>query len=154
MAITRWTPNREAMSLWNDFDRFFNRLTKSDLFDNPDSDFTGSGTWMPALDVTEKEKEYIVEAEVPGMSEDDIQLSLRDNVLTIKGEKKFESEEDEDNYYYRERRYGQFQRSIRLDGGVDDKKVDAEYSNGVLTIHLPKSKETMAKQIPVKSKKK
>lgn len=150
MAITRWTPNREVMNLWNDFSRVFDQLTNGDL----ESEVTSVGTWRPAVDVTEHEKEYTVEAELPGLAEDDIQISLRDNVLTIKGEKGIEEEEEGENRYYRERRYGRFQRMIRLDSEVDADKVKAEYENGVLTIHLPKTKETIAKQIPVKSKKK
>ncbi len=153
MAITRWNPSRDLDRAWSEFDRLFNRLTGSDWFADRDMGVSDVGTWRPAIDVTEHENEYVLTAEVPGMQEDDVHISLKDNVLTLKGEKKFEEEEEGENRYYRERRYGNFQRMIRLDAEIDSDNVQAEYENGVLTITLPKTKETMAKEIPVKSKK-
>lgn len=152
MAITRWNPTRDLLSTWNEFDRLFNRLTRQDL-DEGESDISNVGNWRPALDITEKEKEYVVSAELPGLTEDDVHISLKDNVLTIKGEKKQEKTEEEEGRYYSERTYGNFQRMIRLDSDVDSEKVEANYENGVLNIHLPKTRETMHKQIPVKFKK-
>jgi len=153
MALTRWNPTRDLERAWSDFDRLFNRLTSGDWFSDPDMDVSDTGTWRPAIDLTEHENEYVVTAEVPGMEEDDVHISLKDNVLTLKGEKKFEQEEEGENRYYRERRYGNFQRMIRMDAEIDSDNVQAEYENGILTITLPKTKETMAKEIPVKSKK-
>ncbi len=154
MALTRWNPSREVERVWSDFDRLFNRLTNNNWLSESENDVSEYGTWRPAIDITEHENEYVVGAEVPGMNEDDIQISLKDNVLTLRGEKKFEKEEEGENRYYRERHYGTFQRLIRLDSDVDSDSVNAEYDHGVLTITLPKTKETMAKQIPVNAKKK
>jgi len=151
MAITRWNPTSELMSAWNDFDRLFNRLTRN--ADTDDDSLTNVGTWRPAIDIDEREKEYVISAELPGIDEDDISISIKDNVLTLKGEKKQEKEKEDDNRYYRERMYGNFQRMIRLDNDIDADKIEANYENGVLHITLPKTKETMHKQIPVNFKK-
>jgi len=153
MAITRWNPTRDIERAWSDFDRMFNRLTNRDWFQDSDLETTNVGTWNPSVDILDREHEYVVTAEIPGMKEDDVHISLKDNVLTLKGEKKSEVKDESDNRYYRERVYGNFQRMFRLDAEVDPDNVRAEYDNGILTIHLPKSKETMAKQIPIKSKK-
>lgn len=152
MAITRWNPTRDLMSTWNEFDRMFNRLTRSGA-EERDSDISNVGTWRPALDITEREQEYLVTAELPGIAEDDVNISIKNNVLTIKGEKKHETEEKSDERYYSERVYGSFQRMIRLDSDIESDKVEADYENGVLNIRLPKTKDTMHKQIPVKFKK-
>ncbi|MCF7804070.1 MAG: Hsp20/alpha crystallin family protein [Candidatus Marinimicrobia bacterium] len=150
MALTRWNPTNELMSAWNDFDRLFNRLTRN--VDTEDTE-TSVGNWRPAVDITEREKDYVVTAELPGIDEDDISISIKDNVLTLKGEKKFEKEDSDENRHYRERVYGSFQRMIRLDSDIDSDNVKADYENGVLTITMPKTKETMHKQIPVNFKK-
>jgi len=153
MAITRWNPTRDIERVWNDFDRMFSRLTNRDWLTRSDLDVTDVGNWSPSVDIVDHEHEYVVTAEIPGMKEDDVHISLKDNVLILKGMKKSEVEDEGENRYYRERVYGNFQRMFRLDAEVDPDKVQAEYDNGVLTIHMPKSKETLAKQIPIKIKK-
>lgn len=107
--------------------------------------------FMPAFDVSETENELIVKAEVPGMEKKDIDISLSDGVLTIKGEKRQEKEDKKEHYYTAERRYGAFSRTIPLPVEVDTNKVDATYKEGVLEITLPKSETAKAKKIEVKS---
>ncbi len=153
MALMRWNPTREIMSAWNEFDRLFNRMLRSDDVDAERTEMSNIGTWRPAVDITEREKEYVLTVELPGINEDDVHIALKDNVLTLKGEKKFETEETEENRYYNERVFGSFQRMIRFDSEIKDDDVRADYENGVLTIILPKSEKTMHKQIPVKFKK-
>ena len=99
---------------------------------------------MPSVDVRENDNEIIVEAEVPGMSEDDVDITLRDGVLTVKGEKKSEREEDKDDMHVTERSYGSFNRTFRLPDTVDEDKVTAALENGVLRVTLPKSPEAKA----------
>jgi HSP20 family protein len=112
-------------------------------------------TWgtVPAVDVVEKDKEYKVTAELPGMEEKNIEVKLSNGVLTIKGEKKEEKEEKKKNYYFTERRFGSFQRSFRVPEGVDTDKIEASFKNGVLTVSLPKSAEAQKqeKKITVKA---
>lgn len=108
---------------------------------------------MPRMDVTEDEDRIRVTLELPGMNEDDVEIGLVDNVLTIKGEKKVETEETERPYAYRERTYGSFRRSIPLDVEVMTDKVEATFENGVLLIDLPKTAEAKKpyKKIPIRA---
>ena len=105
----------------------------------------------PHLDVRETDKEIVVEAELPGIEEKDISLDLKDGVLTIRGEKKHEHDQEKENYRMMERRYGSFQRSLRLPDTVDQDKVEASFDNGVLKIKVPKRPEAIGKQhtIPI-----
>lgn len=107
----------------------------------------------PAVDVAEKEKEYEITAELPGMDERNIEIKLSNGTLTIKGEKKEEKEEREKDYYLSERRYGAFTRSFRVPDGVDTAKIEASFTKGVLTVRLPKSVEAQKgeKKIAVKA---
>lgn len=109
-------------------------------------------TLTPHVDVRETDKEIVVEAELPGIDEKDISLAIQDGVLTIRGEKRFEHDEEKENYRMMERRYGSFQRSLRLPDSVDDDKVEASFDNGVLKVSLPKRPEAIGKQrtIPIK----
>jgi HSP20 family protein len=102
----------------------------------------------PHMDVTETDKEIVVEAELPGIDEKDVSLALQDGVLTIRGEK----DEEKENYRMMERRYGSFQRSVQLPDTVDEDKVEATFNNGVLKVSLPKRLEAIGKQrkIPIK----
>ena len=110
--------------------------------------------WAPAIDVFEKDDKFVVKAELPGMKEDDINISVVGDTLTIKGERKAESESKEDDYYYCERSYGSFSRSLAVPSNVDAKKIEANYEDGVLEISLPKIPEVKAKRISVSAKKK
>src|SRR4029450_13828809 len=106
----------------------------------------------PHVDVRETDKEIVVEAELPGIDDKDISLSPQDGVLTIRGEKKHEHDEENENYRMTERRYGSFQRSLRLPDTVDEAKVEANFDKGVLKVMLPKRPEAIGKQrtIPIK----
>ena len=113
--------------------------------------FSDEASFAPAFDVSETENELIVRAEVPGMDQKDIDVSLSDGVLTIKGEKKQEKEDKNEDYHTVERRYGAFSRTMRLPVEVDIDKVDATYKKGVLKITLPKSEPAKPKKIKIKS---
>ncbi len=103
----------------------------------------------PALDVSETNNEVIVKAEIPGMEPNDIDISLADGILTIRGEKKQEKEEKEENYHLIERSYGTFSRSVQLPRDVQSENIKAAYKNGVLKITLPKSEEAKKKEIKI-----
>jgi len=146
------TRNRERRNLpvWREREHPFSSLQKqmNELFD---SFFTGferspfgaleewQGEFMPTVDVRESDKEITVSAELPGMDERDIDVSLSNDALTLKGEKKEEKEEKNKSYWHVERRYGSFHRVIPLPEGVETEKVSATFKNGVLTITVPKS---------------
>ena len=109
---------------------------------------------MPAVDVFEKGDKFVVKAEIPGMKEEDIDVSVAGNMLVIKGEKKTESEVKEADYYQCERAYGSFYRSIPLPSTVDTDKIEADFEDGVLEVTLPKSAEVKSKKVAVSAKKK
>jgi HSP20 family protein len=108
---------------------------------------------VPAFDITENEKEYVISGEIPGIDPKDLEVTLTDGTLSIKGEKKQESEEKEENYHRIERHYGSFQRSFRLPENIKRDELDANYKDGILRLTLPKSKESEVKKIEVKEKK-
>jgi HSP20 family protein len=149
--LTVWRPFGE-IAQFRDFERM--RRDMDRLWDS----FFERGTlrgedgreWLPSLDVAETKNEIVVKAEVPGMEPKDIDVSLSDGLLTIKGEKKQEREEKEENYHLVERNYGSFTRSIRLPNEVQSDKINASYKNGVLKIVLPKSEEAKKKEIKIK----
>jgi HSP20 family protein len=109
--------------------------------------------WSPAIEVFEKEDKYVIRAELPGLKEEDVEVSVSDETLTMKGEKKTEHEVKEEEYHWSERTYGSFLRTIRLPSNVDAEKIEAEYENGIMEITLPKMAEVKPKKIAVKPKK-
>lgn len=134
-------------SLWDD-DWFFN------VWENPFKNFLSPfvksfSSPLPAIDISEDEKEYVVKAELPGMSEKDIEVTWHDGILRIKGEKKAEKEEKKKGTYYRECSYGSFVRDIPLGDVADWKEIEAKYKNGVLTVKVPKTKKN-EKEIKIK----
>jgi HSP20 family protein len=134
------------------FDSFMGRLP---AFSGVFGTSGGRGfTLTPHVDVRETDKEIVVEAELPGIDQKDISLALQDGVLTIRGEKKHEHDEEKENYRMMERRYGSFQRSLRLPDTVDEDRVEASFDNGVLKVSLPKRPEAIGKQrsIPIRTR--
>ncbi|MBI1384316.1 MAG: Hsp20 family protein [Rhizobiales bacterium] len=117
-------------------------------------DFPRANGTMPSVDIRDDEKEIVVEAELPGIAEKDIDVTLRDGVLTIRGEKKGVREEKKDDYHLSERSYGSFQRSFRLPDSIDEEKIAAKLESGVLRIALPKRPEAVKaeKRISIASK--
>ncbi len=148
MAITRYNPFRELMTL----SERLNKMFDEGLLPATDDEFL-TGAWVPAVDIYENENEIVIKAEVPGMSEKDVEVTVENNMLTIKGERKFEEEVKKENYHRIERAYGSFQRSFQLPATVDVAKISAEQKDGILTIKLPKKEEQKPKKINIKVKK-
>jgi HSP20 family protein len=155
MAIERWRP-RWGITPWRPFreleewERRFDDLFGRSLWRLP----VEERGWMPAVDVFEKEDRFVVKAELPGMKEDDIDVSAVGDTLSIKGEKKTETEIQEEGYYRCERGYGSFYRSIPIPSNVDANKIEASFEDGVLEVALPKSAKIKPKKIAVSAKKK
>ena len=112
----------------------------------------GTSVWTPAVDVAENENEVQVKVELPGVSKDDVKITMQENILTIRGEKKQDKETKNTEYHRVERSYGSFQRSFTLPTSVKHDKIEASYNDGVLTVTLPKAEEAKPKQIEVKVK--
>ena len=136
--------------LRGEIDRLFDSFTSRGRGVFP-SLFGTEGASAPRVDIKEDEKSLRVEAEIPGMEEKDINISLRDGVLTLKGEKKTERDEEKDNFHISERRYGSFERSFRVPDSIDEDKVNATVDKGVLRVMLPKKADAVkpARQIPI-----
>jgi HSP20 family protein len=146
-SLIRWDPFREMMTLRSNMNRLFD-----DAFSNLPAERTnGGGAYSIALDVAEDEDNYVVKASVPGIPADNIDVTVSDNVLTIKGEIEDEREKEERNYHLRERRYGMFSRTISLPSNVEADEIDASYDNGVLTLQIPKAEVVKPRKITVKT---
>jgi len=146
-TLVRWNPARDMMHMRNEMNRFMN-----DLFRGPGHEGNGGGSvgsWLPAVDVYENEQALIFKAELPGFSKDDVHVELKDNVLTLKGERKREVEVKEEQYHRMERSHGTFQRSFALPIGVEAEKAEATFKDGVLELTLPKAEVAKPKRIGI-----
>ena len=135
--------------LQRDFDDLLTRFLDRDFWDS--RDLLREDRWFPSVDIAEKKKEIIVKAEIPGVEAKDMDITISGKILTIKGEKKQEKKEKEENFHRMERSYGYFNRTIELPCEVDSEKVDASYKKGVLKIELKKNKESESKRIEIKN---
>ncbi len=152
MAIVRWDPFDAFLGLQEDLNRLFRKgWLRSPEFG---SIFSETGTWAPAIDVYETNDSVVIEAELPGVDPKDVDVSVDEDTLTIKGERKLEKEIKEENYLRVERAYGKFQRSMRLPAEVDVDKIKASYENGVLKINVPKVEPRKPKTVQIEVEKK
>ena len=142
--VTRWNPFREMVDMQRQLDWVFDEMNRG----LGDGEWMQSGNWL-ALDVHENGDVYIVEADLPGINIDDIDITLHENTLTITAELTREELAEGNRRLLSERRYGRFQRSIRLDDTIDADNVEANYNNGVLMLTLPKSEASKPRQITV-----
>jgi HSP20 family protein len=150
MAIERWQPFSELMSLRQAMDRLF-----EDSFIRPSRALTAFGeVTVPALDVYQTPNEVVVKATLPGVKSEDVSIDISGETLTIKGETKAEQEIKKEDYLYQERRYGAFSRSVVLPGELKTDKAEATMEDGVLTLSIPKAEEVKPKAIKVKAKEK
>jgi HSP20 family protein len=145
MALRPWEQlsriEREMEEMFSPFSRWwpFGGLTERER------------AWMPPLDMVERKDELVLRADLPGLQEKDIEVSVAEGTLTIRGERKEEHEEKEGQYYYAERSFGAFVRSVPLPAGVDAEQVKATFKNGVLEVHLPRTKEAKGKKIEIEA---
>ena len=147
-AVTRWDPFRELDELQNRLSPLFGRAP---LRRNGDKDEAITvAEWAPLVDIVEDDNEYLIKAELPEVKKEDVKVTVQDDVLTISGERTFEKEEKGRKYHRMERAYGSFARSFTLPEDADGEKVAAEFKNGVLKVHLPKSEKAKPKSIEVK----
>jgi HSP20 family protein len=130
----------------NEIDRFFGDFWRSDfpIFIS-DRDIT----WTPRMDVKESEDVYILHADLPGLKQDDVKITLHDRVLTVSGERKHEADKKDEKYHYMERTYGSFQRSFTLPSSINGAEIKAEYKDGVLNITLPKTEDSKPREIAI-----
>lgn len=144
MALIRWEPREGLTSLRREMNRLF-----EDFFENVPAPLREFGTSAPAVEVSDTKDAVVVKAQVPGISKENIQVSITDDVLTLKGEMKEEETKEEKNYYRREFHYGAFSRSVALPTAVQADKATAQMKDGVLHITIPKSDKAKGKEIPI-----
>jgi len=162
MSLIKRNPSKEV-DLWNrefpvpraidrlqrEMNRAFDDFFRGDLFDT--NSFLAH-SWSPAIDVSETKDAYVIQAELPGVKKEEVKITLHDNLVTIRGEKKSETEKKGENIHRVERSFGVFERTFSLPGTVHGESVDAKYDNGVLTITLPKTEEAKERIVDVKVK--
>jgi HSP20 family protein len=144
---TRWDPFKELEEMEKRLATIFGRGA---LRTNGEKEAMTVAEWSPLVDITEDEKEYLIKAELPEVKKEDVKLTVQDDVLTISGDRKSEKEEKTKKFHRIERSYGSFMRSFNLPEDADGGKVAAEYKDGVLKVHLPKSEKAKPKAIEVK----
>ena len=147
-ALTRWDPFKEMDELQRRLTSMFG-LGSQRLANGKEETMTVT-QWLPLVDITEDDKEYLITAELPEVKKEDVKVAVENGVLTISGERKSEKEEKNKKYHRIERAYGSFERSFIVPDDADADKVNAEFKDGVLKVHLPKSERSKAKQIEVK----
>ena len=147
MALVRWDSSRELSSLQAEMNRLF-----QSFFDTPSTQGGGNAglrRWHPAMDLVETEDHFVLRADLPGMSEEDIEIELEDGTLTVSGERKAEHEERDEGFHRVERSFGAFSRSLTLPKGVDADAVAAKFDRGVLEIRIPKPEERKPRRISI-----
>ncbi len=143
-TITRWDPFRNLLNLQEQMNRLF-----EDTFSRARADESSLAAWVPPVDIYETETELVLKADLPDVQEKDLDIRVENNLLTIRGERKFDLTVKEDNYLRVERAYGTFSRSFALPNTVNPDAIRAEYRNGVLEVRMPKREESKPKQIRV-----
>lgn len=147
MTLVRFAPARHFATFEDQFERFFNRLLDTDILPSEEVSQV-----HPLINVSEDEDKFMISAELPGMDKGDIDITFKEGVLTISGEKKSQGEKSGENYFRRERSFGKFCRAVNLRTPVKEDKISAEYKNGVLNITVPKAEEVKPRKIEVKVK--
>ena len=142
MAITRWDPFRDVVTLQNRINSLFNNMSG-------ENDPLAAANFVPPVDIYEDPEKVVLKLEVPGIDQKDLDIRVENNTLTVKGERKFEKEEKEENFHRIERRYGSFYRSFTIPNTVNPESVKASYEAGVLKVELEKRAEAKPKQIKV-----
>jgi HSP20 family protein len=146
MSITRYDPFRDLKTLQDEV----NRLFSTNFSRSFGEEGMARGAWTPNVDIFENKDEIVLEAELPGMNREEFELTIENNVLTLRGERRFEKKDETDNYHRVERAYGAFSRSFTLPQTVSPENVTAEYNNGVLRVVLHKRDEVKARRIEIK----
>lgn len=148
MAIVKWRPMREMVSIQDEMNWLFDRFFSRDILDG--EEFIYPAQWSPSVDISESKDEFVLSAELPGMSKDDIQVTYVDSSLKIEGERRQEKEQKNVNVHRVERDHGKFCRSFQLPTAIQPNKISADFKDGILTIRLPKAEEDRPKAIDVK----
>jgi HSP20 family protein len=146
MGVMRWDPFRDLLSIQDEMNQVFRRA----IGQGGQSEASEGRLWAPAIDISERKDAYIVTAEVPGVRPEDLDVSLEDGVLTIKGERRFSQESSEQQWHRVERRYGAFRRTITLPTRTKADEIEASFENGLLEVVVPKAEEARPRKIQIR----
>jgi HSP20 family protein len=144
MALVRWEPTREVDSLQSEVNRVFDAF-----FGSGTGNATRSRRWLPAMDLVETEDQLVLKADLPGLGHDDVNIEVKDGVLTVSGERRAEHEENSEGFYRVERAFGQFSRSMTLPDGIDADKIAADFHDGVLEVRIPKPEQRKPHRVQI-----
>ncbi len=152
MALELWRPRlmrspfREMARMQREMEEMFDRFFPGWLWERE-----RERAWAPAVDMIDRKDEIVLRADLPGLEQKDIEVTVQDGMVTIRGERKEEKEEKAEDYYYCERSFGAFARTLPLPSGVDAERVTATFKNGVLEVHVPKAKEAKGRKVEIKA---
>jgi len=145
MTLVRWEPVRELSSLQGEMNRLFNAFFDTPMPGGPG----GQRRWVPAMDLVETDEDFVLRADLPGMTREDLAIELEDNVLTVSGERKAEHEDRQEGFVRVERSFGRFSRSLTLPDGVDADGIRAEFHDGVLEVRVPKPEQRKPRKVQI-----
>jgi HSP20 family protein len=147
MALVSWNPFRELDDVFDRYNRLFSRSLPA-----TGGDDTGTAAWRPVANILENDKEYLIKAELPEVDKKDVEVTVHDGVIRIRGERRFERKDESEKQHRVESFYGSFARSFSLPADADETKIYAESKDGILAVHIPKSKAPQAKAIEIQVK--
>ena len=145
MTLVRWEPVRELSSLQGEMNRLFNAFFDTPMPGGPG----GQRRWVPAMDLVETDEDFVLRADLPGMTRDDLAIELEDNVLTVSGERKAEHGDRQEGFVRVERSFGRFSRSLTLPDGVDADGIRAEFHDGVLEVRVPEPEQRKPRKVQI-----
>ena len=147
-SLVTWNPYRELSNWHRDIDDLFRRFFSGDNEETNELSMTG---WLPAMEAFERDGQYVIRADVPGVDPNEVEVSVLNDALTLRGERKRSHEVTEKDYHYSETAYGRFERRFALPKGIDPEKVAAKFENGVLEISTPLPQSATAKKVPIET---
>ena len=143
-ALVRWDPGRELDALQSDVSRVFDTF-----FGTRSGNGVATRRWVPAMDLVEEDEHLVLRADLPGLTEEDVNIEVKDGVLTVSGERRAEEKTEDKGYHRVERAYGSFSRSLSIPEGIDPEQVSAEFDNGVLEVRIPKPEERKPHRVQI-----
>ncbi len=148
VMLTRWNPARESANLQRRMERLFDEMVGQGLWRNGD-DQSLRGAWAPAINIMEKDDSMLITADLPGLNPEDVEVTVEQGVLNIRGERKFEEASEGETYHRVERHYGVFERTFTLPNSIDTDRIEAKFENGVMVLTLPKREESKPRSVKI-----
>lgn len=149
VMLTRWNPARESANLQRRMERLFDEMVGQGLWRTGDEQSL-RGAWVPAINILEKDDSMQITADLPGLNPEDVEVTVEQGVLNIRGERKFEEAAEGETFHRVERLYGVFERSFTLPNSIDTDKIEAKFNNGVMVLTLPKREESKPRSVKIK----